>query len=241
LIEIVTAASREPARAPIGVAESTLSHDEYEIRLNPNPWLVLQLACKRALDLGGALALIVFLSPLLLSAAVAIRLSSPGPALFRQERWGRNDRKFRCWKFRTMHVDQERFVSAVAKQKFEAQGILFKPKSDPRVTFVGALLRRSSIDELPQLFNVLMGDMSLVGPRPLMPHMLESYSELRRVRGRMRPGITGRWQISARENNESALQMAPYDLAYVREFSLWNDLAILAKTPAAVMFAKGAY
>jgi exopolysaccharide production protein ExoY len=98
-----------------------------------------------------------------------------------------------------------------------------------------------SIDELPQLFNVLMGDMSLVGPRPLMPHMLEPYPELRKIRCQMRPGITGLWQISKRENNETALLMAPYDLDYIRSFSLWTDLKIVLRTPAVVLFGKGAY
>ena len=140
-----------------------------------------------------------------------------------------------------MYVDQDSRVSADKVRALQAQGILFKPKNDPRVTRVGAFLRKTSIDELPQLLNVLTGEMSLVGPRPLMLHMLDPYPELRRARGQMRPGITGLWQISARENNETALQMAHYDLTYIRNFSLWSDFRILLRTPAAVFFRKGAY
>jgi lipopolysaccharide/colanic/teichoic acid biosynthesis glycosyltransferase len=204
-------------------------------------FLGVHLACKRALDLIGALALIVFLSPVLLVAAVLVRASSRGPALFRQKRWGLGGTHFMCWKFRTMHLKQDHLVDIAKLQKLQAQGILLKPENDPRVTRIGAFLRKTSIDELPQLFNVVMGDMSLVGPRPLMLHMLDPYPELCEERGQMRPGITGLWQISAREHNLSALQMAPYDLAYVRGYSFWTDLKILARTPATVLFGRGAY
>ena len=200
-----------------------------------------QLVLKRTFDAVGALGLVVILSPVFLVAALAVRVSSRGPILFRQKRWGRDERKFECWKFRSMHVEQDSLVDPAAIRQMEARGILYKPKKDPRVTRVGAFLRKSSIDELPQLFNVLAGDMSLVGPRPLMVHMLEPYPELRRARGQMRPGITGLWQISARESNETALQMARYDLGYIREFSLWNDCRILLRTPATVLFGRGAH
>jgi lipopolysaccharide/colanic/teichoic acid biosynthesis glycosyltransferase len=138
-------------------------------------------------------------------------------------------------------VDQASLVDPSRNRELEARGILFKPKNDPRVTRVGAFLRKTSIDELPQLFNVLAGEMSLVGPRPLMLHMLDPYPELRAARGQMRPGITGLWQISARESNETALQMARYDLGYIRDFSLWVDFKILLRTPATVLFGKGAH
>ena len=203
--------------------------------------LSAQLVLKRVFDFIFAFVLLLLLLPVLLLAALAVRLSSPGAVLFRQKRWGLEDRQFECWKFRTMHVDQDSLVPPSTIRQCESQGILFKPKNDPRVTRVGAFLRKTSIDELPQLFNVLAGDMSLVGPRPLMLHMLDPYPELRRVRGQMRPGITGLWQISARESNETALQMARYDIGYIREFSLWTDLRILLRTPATVLFARGAY
>lgn len=207
----------------------------------PSRFLSAQLVLKRAFDVVGAFGLLLLFFPVLVVAALAVRLSSPGPVLFRQRRWGRDDRQFVCWKFRTMHVDQDSLVPPSTLRQLQAQGILFKPKNDPRVTRVGAFLRKTSIDELPQLFNVLVGDMSLVGPRPLMLHMLEPYPELRRVRGQMPPGITGLWQISKRESNETALQMRRYDLAYIREFSLGADLRILLRTPAAVLSGRGAH
>jgi lipopolysaccharide/colanic/teichoic acid biosynthesis glycosyltransferase len=205
------------------------------------PWLGVQFALKRAFDLMGALALIVFLGPVMLAAAAVVRLSSRGPVFFRQKRWGRASVQFNCWKFRTMHIGQDRLVDPATVRRFQHQGILLKLKDDPRVTRVGGFLRQTSIDELPQLFNVLMGDMSLVGPRPLMLHMLEPYPDLCEARGQVRPGITGLWQISAREQNETALQMAQYDLAYIRDFSLWADLKIMARTPSVVLFRRGAH
>jgi lipopolysaccharide/colanic/teichoic acid biosynthesis glycosyltransferase len=204
-------------------------------------WMNAQLAGKRVLDVAGALAMIAILSPLLLATAALVRLSSPGPALFRQKRWGRAGTQFSCWKFRTMYVEQDSLIDPATLKQMQARGVLLKPKNDPRVTPIGSFLRRTSIDELPQLFNVIAGDMSLVGPRPLMLHMLAPYPELREVRGQMRPGITGLWQISARENNETALQMAPYDLAYIRGFNLWTDLRIITLTTAVVFLRRGAY
>lgn len=200
-----------------------------------------QFLLKRIFDVTFALFLLLLLAPVLLLIALSVRLTSRGPALFRQKRWGRNESQFDCWKFRTMYLGQDSRVPAAAVRALQEQGILFKPKNDPRVTPVGSFLRKTSLDELPQLFNVLTGEMSLVGPRPLMLHMLAPYPELRRARGQMWPGITGLWQVSARESNETALQMARYDLAYVRSFSLWIDFRIMLRTPAVVLFRKGAY
>jgi lipopolysaccharide/colanic/teichoic acid biosynthesis glycosyltransferase len=204
-------------------------------------WIGVQFALKRAFDFVGSLTLILFLGPVMLGAAAAVRLSSTGPVFFRQKRWGRGGVQFNCWKFRTMHVRQDQFLDPAILRRLQDQGVLLKLRKDPRVTRVGAFLRKTSIDELPQLLNVVTGDMSLVGPRPLMLHMLAPYPELCEARGQMRPGITGLWQISAREQNETAQQMAQYDLAYIRDFSLWNDLKILARTPAVVLFHTGAY
>jgi lipopolysaccharide/colanic/teichoic acid biosynthesis glycosyltransferase len=223
------------------IDDTELAFPEVIRRRRPWAWNGLHLAGKRAVDLIGALILIVFLSPVLLAAALLVRWSSPGPVFFRQQRWGRAGSQFTCWKFRTMHAKQDRFVDPAVLRELQGQGILLKMQKDPRVTRVGAWLRQTSIDELPQLFNVVLGDMSLVGPRPLMLHMLEPYPELCAERGQMRPGITGLWQISAREQNETALQMAHYDLAYVRGFTLWADLKIMLRTPAAVLFRRGAY
>jgi exopolysaccharide production protein ExoY len=203
--------------------------------------LYARLALKRILDVLLSFCLLIVLAPVFLVTALAVYLSSPGPILFRQERWGRHERPFGCWKFRSMYTDQDSRVPSATLQDLHAKGFLFKPKKDPRVTRIGSFLRKSSLDELPQLFNVLTGDMSLVGPRPLMLHMLMPYPGLRRVRCLVRPGITGLWQVSARHNNESALEMAEYDLAYVRNLSFWLDVQILLKTPRAVLRGDGAH
>jgi lipopolysaccharide/colanic/teichoic acid biosynthesis glycosyltransferase len=139
-----------------------------------------------------------------------------------------------------MFTDQDE-VDSQALRETEQKGILYKPKRDPRITGVGAFLRKTSIDELPQLFNVLRGDMSLVDPRALVHHMLEPYPALRKVRSQVRPGITCLWQICPRNLNTSALQVMPYDLEYITKFGLWLDLKILATTPAAVISARGAH
>lgn len=201
----------------------------------------MQLVIKRIIDIGAALLLLILLFPVLLIAALGVRLSSDGPILFTQERCGWRGRRFKCLKFRSMFVDQAALVDSQLLGESERQGVLLKMIGDPRVTPVGAILRKTSIDELPQLLNVLRGDMSLVGPRPLVPHMLEPYPEFRTVRAEVRPGITGLWQISARELNTSAMHMMPYDLQYIRNFNLWLDCKILLSTPAVLLLAKGAH
>jgi lipopolysaccharide/colanic/teichoic acid biosynthesis glycosyltransferase len=204
-------------------------------------YLKIELAIKRAFDIVFSFLLIILLSPMLLLAAVCVRLSSRGPALFKQERWGWRERKFVCFKFRSMRVNQVGLIDPQTLSKATQSGVLIKHANDPRVTKVGAFLRKTSIDELPQLFNVLKGDMSFVGPRPLVLHMLDVYPELRKVRSQVRPGITCIWQISARHQNTSALLMKSYDLEYIANFSLWLDLKILLRTPAAVLFTGSAY
>lgn len=201
----------------------------------------MQLVIKRIVDIGAASLLLILLFPILLIAALGVRLSSDGPILFTQERCGWRGRRFKCLKFRSMFVGQAALVDSQLLGESERRGVLLKMIGDPRVTPVGAILRKTSIDELPQLLNVLRGDMSLVGPRPLVPHMLEPYPEFRRVRAEVRPGITGLWQISARDLNTSALQMMPYDLNYIRNFNLWLDCKILLSTPAVLLLAKGAH
>ena len=199
------------------------------------PWF----GFKRAIDLSGALIAIVLFAPVMLLAAAAIKLTSPGPIFFTQVRVGRNKRRFTMYKFRTMVADAEIQQLAV-EDKNEAAGPVFKIRSDPRVTRIGALLRRSSVDELPQLWNVLRGDMSLVGPRPLPLRDVQRFSEswlMRRFC--VLPGITGLWQVSGR----SALPWDSWialDLAYVDRWTLWLDLEILAMTIPAVLSARGA-
>ena len=174
---------------------------------------------------------------MLLLAALAVRLDSPGPAFFRQVRVGRDGRAFRCLKLRTMHVHAEARLGDLAGRN-EGDGLLFKIKEDPRITRVGRFLRRSSIDELPQLWNVVRGDMSLVGPRPLAVKDEEFRGDTRR-RLLVRPGITGLWQVSGREEQswEDAVRL---DLYYVENWSIPLDFIILARTALLVLRGSGA-
>ncbi len=193
---------------------------------------------KRVVDAAGAAGGLVLLAPLLVAIAIAVRVSSPGPALFRQRRVGRFGRPFAVVKFRTMFVDAEQRLAALRSSN-ESDGLLFKMRHDPRVTPLGALLRRTSLDELPQLWNVLVGQMSLVGPRPL-PVQDESFTGEVRERLLVRPGITGLWQVSGRSQVtwEQAVQL---DLRYVREWSMAMDARILVRTASAVLRGDGAY
>lgn len=195
-------------------------------------------AVKRVIDVMGAAVLIVLLAPVLLAAIVAIRLDSRGPALFRQRRTGRHGREFHVLKLRTMRVGSERQRQALAGRN-ETDGHLFKIRGDPRITRTGRWLRRFSLDELPQLFNVLMGHMSLVGPRPL-PLEDSAFTGEARHRLLVRPGLTGLWQISGR-SDLSWDETLRLDLTYVDTWSLRLDLLILARTPAAVLRGNGAY
>jgi len=196
---------------------------------------------KRVVDLFGSTLLLVSLAPVFLLVAALVRLSSRGPTFFRQKRVGLRGRTYSMIKFRTMWVDQRRLVDSNHLASMQATGILVKMKEDPRVTPLGRLLRRSSLDEIPQLFNVLRGDMSLVGPRPLIPFMLSADPALVQERNSVKPGITGLWQVKARNRNTSVTDMIEFDLKYVREYSLWMDLKILAATVPAVLGSEGAY
>jgi lipopolysaccharide/colanic/teichoic acid biosynthesis glycosyltransferase len=195
-------------------------------------------AVKRAVDVMGAAVLIVLLAPVLIAAAVAVALSSRGPVLFRQRRTGRHGRQFHVLKLRTMRVGSERQRQALAGSN-ETDGHLFKIRQDPRITSTGRWLRRFSLDEMPQLFNVLMGHMSLVGPRPL-PLEDSAFTGDARHRLLVRPGLTGLWQISGR-SDLSWDETLRLDLTYVDTRSLRLDLLILARTPAAVLRGNGAY
>jgi len=189
-------------------------------------------AAKRALDVVGAGLGLLVLSPVLLAAAVAIRLGSPGPVLFRQTRVGRGGRHFTLYKFRSMYVGSTVLV--------RDDGAIVKGGSDPRVTPAGALLRRLSVDELPQLFNVLRGEMSLVGPRPLVLAEDEALTEdWQRKRADLRPGLTGPWQVAGRSNIPFH-EMIRFDYQYVSGWSLGRDLAIILATLPAVLSGRGA-
>ena len=195
---------------------------------------------KRAIDIVGSGVALIVLSPVLAGAALLVRLTSKGPALFWQDRYGRDEQRFRVVKFRTMVVDHGAVIDLVAVEAREEEGVLTKLENDPRVTRVGKWLRRTSVDELPQLINVRRGDMTLVGPRPLLPFMLDPYPRLRRQRCAVRPGLTGLWQVSQRDANTTALAMADDDLAYVEHRSLTMDLRILLRTLPAVVRGSGA-
>lgn len=196
-------------------------------------------AIKRSLDITLAFIGIVLLSPLFLLAGTIIRLTSRGPVFYSQERVGRAGRSFHIWKFRSMKVDAPRQLHLLLAEHGQDSTPLFKIPNDPRITPVGRLLRKTSIDELPQLFNVLMGHMSLVGPRPQSRHEVELYSTQERQRLQARPGITGLWQVSGRSNLpwEKAVLL---DLHYVTHWSLWLDAKILARTVGVVLSGRGA-
>lgn len=198
----------------------------------------VQLSIKRLLDIVCAILLLLMLLPVLIVVAVCVRLSSKGPILYKQERCGWRGSTFVCLKFRSMFGDHKAPIDSQTQR--DRQGVLVKVRSDSRVTPMGLWLRRTSIDELPQLLNVLRGEMSMVGPRPLEPYLLEPYPEFRGVRDRVRPGITGLWQISARDPNATAVHMMSHDSEYIRKMSPWLDFKILLKTAAVVLLAKGA-
>jgi exopolysaccharide biosynthesis polyprenyl glycosylphosphotransferase len=194
---------------------------------------------KGALDRVGAALVILLIAPVLLVIALAVRCTSPGPVLYRQERVGAHGRRYTMLKFRSMAVGAEARVQELQARN-EGHGLLFKLRDDPRVTPVGRWLRRFSLDELPQLFNVLTGSMSLVGPRPPLPHEVEHYDSSIRRRLLVKPGLTGLWQISGR-SDLSWEESVRLDLRYVENWSLALDLLILWKTAAAVIRSRGAY
>ncbi|MDQ1541195.1 MAG: hypothetical protein QOH29_1921 [Actinomycetota bacterium] len=195
---------------------------------------------KGLFDRLTALAVLTVLSPILVTIALAVRLTSSGPAFFRQTRVGVRGERFTMWKFRSMHTDAEERLAAVREMNENADGLLFKIRDDPRVTKVGKFIRRYSLDELPQLFNVLKGDMSLVGPRPPLPSEVELYPDDVRRRLLVKPGVTGLWQVSGRSDLtwEESVRL---DLRYVENWSLVYDFSILWQTAFAVLRGSGAY
>ena len=196
------------------------------------------LTLKRAFDVAGASAGLALASPVLAVAALAIRATSSGPVLFRQTRCGLNGRRFEIVKLRTMCANAEQRLDEILHLN-EMDGPVFKIKYDPRVTRVGRLLRRYSLDEIPQLWNVLRGDMSLVGPRPPLPHEVSQYESAERRRLSMRPGLTCLWQVSGR-NDIGFDEWVRLDLEYIDGWSLYQDFKILARTVPAILFGTGA-
>jgi lipopolysaccharide/colanic/teichoic acid biosynthesis glycosyltransferase len=211
----------------------------------------LALGFKRAIDIAGSAFALILLVPLFGLIALAIKLTSEGPVLFSQERLGHNGKKFKFLKFRSMQKDcdsriHQEYVSKfiagqVSGQNGNGAAPTFKIQSDPRVTAIGSILRKTSLDELPQLWNVLVGEMSLVGPRPPLAYEFKAYNvwHRRRVLG-IKPGITGLWQVEGRSRIQFD-EMVRLDLRYARGWSLWLDLKILLRTPAAVVSGNGAH
>jgi lipopolysaccharide/colanic/teichoic acid biosynthesis glycosyltransferase len=207
------------------------------------PSLAARSWIKRAIDVIASGLGLCLLAPVLLVVAALIRLDSRGPILFRQPRMGLGGRVFSCLKFRTMVVDAEARLKELEKRNEAAGGVLFKIKDDPRITRLGRFLRKSSIDELPQLWNVFRGEMSLVGPRPLQLRDSERLARMDRDGYQQRlsvvPGITGPWQVGGRSDVDS-LGMLKLDLDYVNRWSVGSDIAILGKTVGVVLAGKGA-
>jgi lipopolysaccharide/colanic/teichoic acid biosynthesis glycosyltransferase len=236
-------------RDPLDGAGSTLARSRHtrdgDAAAGPDaPWRLLaaprwQLATKRTFDIVASVIALVLLAPLLAATAIAIVATSRGGALFRQVRVGRDGRPFTMLKFRTMHAGADALMPVIESAN-ELDGPIFKIRRDPRVTRLGRTIRRYSVDELPQLVNVIRGDMSLVGPRPLVAEEYRRLDERWRARLLAAPGLTGAWQAGGR--CDVALERwMELDLGYIRRWSLGLDLRILARTVPAVLLARGSY
>jgi lipopolysaccharide/colanic/teichoic acid biosynthesis glycosyltransferase len=206
----------------------------------------LSMIVKRGIDIIGSIALLLIFAPVLAAIAVAIKLTSRGPVIFRQQRLGQFGKTFQCLKFRTMFADNDpgihrEYVQSFIAGKAQEAGAVYKIKDDPRITPLGRFLRRTSLDEFPQFWNVLRGEMSLVGPRPPLPYEFDAYDLWHRRRVlEMKPGVTGLWQVMGRSRT-SFDDMVRMDLRYCQRWSLWLDLKILLATPLAVCIGSGAY
>ncbi len=194
---------------------------------------------KRTVDITISLVLLVLTLPLLLIVSLMIKVDSPGPIFYRQRRVGKDGRQFWCYKLRSMYVDADKRKEELEIMN-EASGPIFKIKNDPRITRVGRIIRKYSIDEIPQLFNVLLGQMSLVGPRPGTPDELNRYEDWHKRRLKVPQGITGLWQVSGR-SNLSFNDMVVLDLYYAENASIMMDINIILRTIPAVLFGRGAY
>jgi exopolysaccharide biosynthesis polyprenyl glycosylphosphotransferase len=220
-----------------GMATLRASSVEIPIAAFVRPWSARVI--KRAVDVVGAVLAILLFAPIMLIVALAVRLSSRGPIIFAQDRCGLGGRQFRFYKFRTM-VDGAEERRPDLDHLNEMRGPMFKISRDPRITAVGAVLRKTSLDELPQLWNVLRGEMSLVGPRPPMPDEVALYDARQVQRLAVVPGMTGLWQVSGRSTINDFETWLALDLEYVRRWSIWLDFWILAKTIVVVIGARGA-
>jgi lipopolysaccharide/colanic/teichoic acid biosynthesis glycosyltransferase len=221
-------------------------HIFYSDQGETRPRAPQSMLLKRAIDVAGSVVALILLSPLFAAIAVLIKLTSEGPVFFRQKRVGRFGREFTFLKFRSMYINNDseihrQYVRDLIAKKVDDGNGAFKIQNDPRVTRIGRLLRKSSLDEIPQFLNVLRGEMSLVGPRPPIPYEFEHYLLWHRRRVlEMKPGITGEWQVYGRSRTTFD-EMVRMDLRYIRKQSIWLDLKILLKTPLAVISGDGAY
>lgn len=193
---------------------------------------------KRLIDILGALIGLVITGLLFFPVAIAIQIDDPGPVFYRQTRCGLNGRLFRIWKFRSMKVNADQMKHLV---KNEADGNIFKNRNDPRVTRVGRILRKTSLDEFPQFWNVLKGEMSLVGTRPPTVDEVKQYKPHHHERLKVKPGITGEWQVNGRSQVKDFEQIVQLDLAYQKKWSIRYDLVLILKTLVAVVNRKGAF
>jgi exopolysaccharide biosynthesis polyprenyl glycosylphosphotransferase len=203
------------------------------------PEISWQLFFKRVADIAMSAIALILLSPVFLIVTLAIRLTSPGPAVFKQKRIGLHGRKFIMYKFRSMETNAEQRREELKRLNI-MKGPVFKARRDPRITKIGRFLRKTSLDELPQMWNVLIGEMSLVGPRPPLPTEVEMYKGWQRRRLSMKPGITCLWQISGRNKIKSFDKWAELDLKYIDNWSFWLDIKILLKTIPVVLSGFGA-
>jgi exopolysaccharide biosynthesis polyprenyl glycosylphosphotransferase len=195
---------------------------------------------KRAFDICFATLFLILVSPVYVAIAIAIKLDSPGPVFYQQTRVGLRRKEFQVWKFRTMRTDADKMQKELEALNETNDGVLFKIKDDPRVTRIGKFLRRYSLDELPQLLNVVLGEMSLVGPRPLPIRDVKKFSECHFIRQEVLPGVTGMWQVSGRSDILDFNQVIKLDLRYIENWSLWLDFEILLKTVQVVLNKEGA-
>jgi len=230
------------------VAVDTYDHQEKAIErlgayrvltYSPRIFEPTELFIKRVMDVAGGIVGSLVTVLLCLVIVPAIHLESPGPAIFKQVRIGRNGRRFCIYKFRSMYMDAEERKKELMK-KNEMKGLMFKIKDDPRITKVGKFLRKTSLDEFPQFFNVLKGDMSLVGTRPPTEDEFLQYEEHHKRRLSLKPGITGLWQVSGRSDIHDFEEVVSLDLEYIDKWSVWLDIRLLIQTVYVVLFHRGA-
>ena len=226
---------------PVRRAEVLLANQAPAITFSPPLITGSDFWFKRSFDFCSALLILVLASPLYLAIALAIKLDSPGPIFYKQTRVGLHGRHFKAWKFRTMVTNADQLQKQLESMNETQDGILFKIKDDPRITRAGKFLRQYSLDELAQVFNVLRGEMSLVGPRPLPIRDTEKFADHHYIRHFVLPGITGMWQVSGRSDILDFDQVVRLDVAYIENWSLWLDLRILLKTVQVVLQKTGAY